>query len=246
MGLREQLNECTDPASGDWLEITDLSASSTDRDRKVNVNKFAILANANTFTGAQTFAPAAGVGVTATTPTNQNTAMFYATPADCGTGWGPHINIGRNSNASTPSAGFLTLSNRAGLAHHIWPDASGNLRINSAALPTNANDGSGTVVGAQTSYAELKTDITPWDGAGALDAVMALPLHSYRFTDDESARRYQGIVINDSDRGAWFSENDASNQTPVLNERNLFGYLIAAIKEQQAQIDELKEKLNAN
>lgn len=247
MGLREQLNECTDPASGDWLEITDLSASSTDRDRKVNVNKFAVLANAQTFTATQTFSPAPGSNAIAlTTPANQTAAMLRINGADIGSSFGPHITLERNTNASTPAAGFLYITNRGGTGYSIWPDASGNLRINGAATPTSANDLSGTVVGAQTSHAALKTDITPWDGTGALDAVLALPLHSYRFTDDESARRYQGIVINDSDRGAWFSENDSEGQTPALNERNLFGYLIAAIKEQQAQIDELKEKLNAN
>lgn len=243
----EQANECTDPTTGDFLWVYDASAGATDKDRKVNISRFAILANAQTFTGGQTFAPAAGVnGITLTTPANQSTAMIFVQPADTGAGMGPHINIGRNSNATTPSAGFLYVTNRGGTGYSIWPDASGNLRINGAATPTSANDTSGTVVGAQTSYAALKEDITPWSGDGALDAVLACRLFGYRFKGDESQRQYHGIVINDDDRGAWFSENDADNQVPALNERNLFGYLIAAIKEQQAQIDELKEKLNAN
>ena len=243
----ENLNECTDPTSGDFLLVTDASAGATDKDRKLNLSRLAILANAQTFTGVQTFAPAAGSNaIILTTPANQTAAMLRINGADIGSSFGPHITLERNTNASTPAAGFLYITNRGGTGYSIWPDASGNLRINGAATPTSANDTSGTVVGAQTSHAALKEDITPWDGAGALDAVMALPLHSYRFIADESERQYHGIVINDSDRGAWFSENDAANQTPALNERNLFGYLIAAIKEQQAQIDELKEKLNAN
>jgi hypothetical protein len=227
----EQVNECTDPTTGDFLWVYDASAGATDKDRKVNISRFAILANAQTFTAGQTFAPAAGVnGITLTTPANQSTSMILVQSADTGAGLGPHINIGRNSNASTPAAGFLYVINRGGTGYSIWPDASGNLRIN----------------GAATSYAALKEDITPWNGDGALDAVLACRLFGYRFKGDESQRQYHGIVINDDDRGAWFSENDADNQTPALNERNLFGYLIAAIKEQQAQIDELKEKLNAN
>lgn len=253
MGYREQLNECTDPTTGDWLEITDTSAGSTDKDRRVNVSRFAVLANTGTwtatqtFTAGQTFAPAAGtVPITLTTPSSQNTAMLQISTADCGANYGPHINIGRNSNVTTSASGWLYITNRSGTGYSLWPDASGNLRINGAATPTSANDTGGTVVGAQTSYAALKEDITPWDGDGALDAVLACKLFGYRFRGDESQRQYHGIVINDADRGAWFSENDAANQTPALNERNLFGYLIAAIKEQQAQIDELKERLNAN
>lgn len=37
----ENLNECTDPVSGDYLWIVDASAGSTDKDRRVNVGKFA-------------------------------------------------------------------------------------------------------------------------------------------------------------------------------------------------------------
>lgn len=49
----ELANECTDPVAGDYLWIYDASAGATDKDRKVNINKFAILANAGTFTAAQ-------------------------------------------------------------------------------------------------------------------------------------------------------------------------------------------------
>jgi hypothetical protein len=51
------------------------------------------------------------------------------------------------------------------------------------------------------------------------------------------------LVIRDEDRGAWFAENDGEGQIPALNERNLFGYLIAAMQAQQGQIEELKAKV---
>jgi len=51
----ENLNECTDPVSGDFMWLVDASAGSTDKDRKVNVGKFARLAVAQTFTATQTF-----------------------------------------------------------------------------------------------------------------------------------------------------------------------------------------------
>jgi hypothetical protein len=44
------------------------------------------------------------------TPTNQTSAGLYLDSANCGTGHGPHINIGRNNNGSTPAAGFLYLT----------------------------------------------------------------------------------------------------------------------------------------
>jgi hypothetical protein len=240
----EQANECTDPTTGDFLWVYDASAGATDKDRKVNISRFAILANAQTFTGAQTIAPAAGtVALTLTAPANQTSAMLSLTGSDSGSGFGPHISFGRNTNATTSAAGFLFITNRGGTGYSIWPDNSGNLRTNGAELPTSANDTSGTVVGAQTSYAALKEDIAPWDGAGALDALLACKLFGYRFKGDESKRQYHGIVINDDDRGTWLSENDAANQTPALNQRNLFGHLIAAIQAQQAQIEELRAQV---
>ena len=51
----EDLNECTDPVSGDYMWLVDASAGSTDKDRKVDVGKFARLAVAQTFTATQTF-----------------------------------------------------------------------------------------------------------------------------------------------------------------------------------------------
>lgn len=262
------LNECSDPTSGDYLLVTDASAGATDKERKLNLSKLAILANAQSFTGAQTFAPTG----TSTTPVAINlpasttargldvsyngtlrsyiTAQATATTiglenTDGGSSVGPRILLGRNSNASTPSAGQILFYDKDNDFNSVWVDGSGNLRIWQANQTTNATDTSGTVVGAQTSYAALKTDISPWDGAGALDAVVALPLHSYRFIEDESARQYRGIVITDNDRGAWFSFNDNEGQTPALNERNLFGYLIAAIQQQQVQIDKLRQQVAA-
>lgn len=242
----EQANECTDPVAGDFLWIYNASAGATDKDQKVDITRFGVKANTGTWTATQTFAPSAGSsGIALTTPTNQTVSMLALSAADCGAGYGPHISISRNSNASTPSAGWLQVVSRSNTAYSLWVDNSGNVRVGTS-TPTNANDGSGTVVGAQTSYIELKEDVTPWnDTQAALDAVLACKLFGYRFKADESRRQYHGIVITDEDRGAWFSENDADNQTPALNERNLFGHLIAAIQAQQAQIEELKAKVEA-
>ncbi|MCE7982549.1 MAG: hypothetical protein DYG89_15265 [Caldilinea sp. CFX5] len=57
----EQANECTDPVGGDWLWIVDASAGATDRDRKLNAGRLAILANANAFTNKNSFATTVGL-----------------------------------------------------------------------------------------------------------------------------------------------------------------------------------------
>lgn len=46
----ELLNECTNPASGDFLHIYDASAPSNDKDRKVDLNKFAVVGSDGAFT----------------------------------------------------------------------------------------------------------------------------------------------------------------------------------------------------
>lgn len=46
----EQYNETTDPVSGDYLWIVDASAPADDKDRKVDINKLAVLANRAGFT----------------------------------------------------------------------------------------------------------------------------------------------------------------------------------------------------
>lgn len=268
MGYREQLDECTDPTTGDWLEITNVSAGATAKDQKVDAGKFAILANAQTFTGAQTFTPS-GTGTNAikVDMVASNTAYAYmayynavyrygvyqrsalslieAVSVDLGnTIAGPCVSIGRNSNATVPAAGSLQLFNRIGTPYSLWVDASANLRIHTAAPASAANDTSGTVVGAQTSYIGMKEDISEWtDPQQALDAVLACRLFQYHLKGDETKRLYSGLVISDEDRGAWFSENDAEHQTPSLNERNLFGHLIGAVQALSAQVEALKAEV---
>lgn len=76
----EQANECTDPTTGDFLWVYDASAGSTDKDRKVNISKFGILANTNAFTGQNSFATTTGLtGTKATVAHNSATAICRLT-----------------------------------------------------------------------------------------------------------------------------------------------------------------------
>lgn len=274
MGYRENLNECIDPVAGDWMEITN-TGNATDKEQKVDAGRFAILANLQTFTATQTFAPS-GTGANATVitmPTSTSAlAMlckygavdrFYLTisaaatqlslaSADMGNNiTGPAVVLGRNTNATNSSAGsFGGVRKGGGAVDYLWNDNTGVWRTNTSA-PTGTTDTSGSVVGAQTSWHEFKEDIVAWaDPQQALDAVLACRLFQYHLKGDATKRQYAGLVITGDDRGAWFSENDGEHQIPSLNERNLFGYLIGAVQTLSAQVEALKAEVetlkNAN
>jgi hypothetical protein len=79
----EDLNECTDPVSGDYMWLVDASAGSTDKDRKVDVGKFARLAVAQSFTATQTFSNVSigtsGGSTQITKPADGHTLMMLDT-----------------------------------------------------------------------------------------------------------------------------------------------------------------------
>jgi hypothetical protein len=169
------------------------------------------------------------------------------------------VQSGRNSSAGTegPAAGCLAGVRAASGARYLWPDASSDWRTHTA-QPTGSSgtptvdDNAGTVVGTQTSHASLKENITEHeDLAELLEAVLAVKLYDYQMKEDgqrradDSKQTYTGIVITDEDRqnNAWYANNLGRQQVPVLNERNLFGYLIGAIQAQQQQIQALQETL---
>lgn len=250
----DQLNECTDPVSGDYLLIYDASAGATDKDRKANVNKFAVLANAQSFTAAQTFAPATSTtkGIIANAASGASVALqewqyntqlrafvqltgsttqFALAAFDNGSGLGPGIYIDRNNNASTPAAGFLRLTNRGGSDYYTWADASGNLRIGTTS-PTNANDGTGTVVGTQTSSLDSKnilgSVISPQEALqNLLNACKALRRFSYKngaFNGEE----FEGLVVDYAPRYGM-DRDEAHPAGKSLNVITLLGDLVQAV-----------------
>lgn len=239
--------------------------------------QFVVLAKTQTFTTTQTIAPTAtNVNALVVNMPTSNTAKgisyqyngaevgyvslqaadrrFDLEPFDNGSSYGPFIQLGRNSNGSTPSAAWLNLVDLNATGRRIWPDASGNLRIGTS-NPTNANDTSGTVVGTQTSWHERKENITKaLDTDAMLQAVLNVQLYDYQMREDTyknsdgSQPTYTGIVINEHDRrhNTWYGSGYGENQIPALNERNLFGYLIGAIQALTARVEELEEKLNGS
>ena len=174
----DQLNETTDPTTGDYLLIYDASAGATDKDRKVNISRFAILANANTFTGAQSFAPTGtttiGVyaGMPASTTASALLAAYNGTTRarlnvfaadtllaldefDNGSSTGCRLVIGRNNHAGTQAPGFVFFQLTDGNYCPLWADTSGNIRTASVNTQPISST-TGTVVGTQTSSADSK------------------------------------------------------------------------------------------
>src|SRR3990167_210451 len=167
---------------------------------------------------------------------------------------GPYVHIKRNENAGAegPAAGVLQLVDAGGTAQHIWVDDStspGVVRDHNAA-PTGSSgtptvaDTAGTVVGAQTSYWKLKSNIlaaTEDDDRLALDAIVKTPLYRYTLNAEPYKQRFV-YVIHEEDRCAWFSYNDGEHQVPALDERMLFGYHAAAIKALERENQDLRQR----
>ena len=225
----EQLNECTDPTSGDWLGIVDVSAGATDKDRKVDVGKFARLAAANTFTAAQTISyntPALTL-----TSTGVGSPRITLTGGDFGTDRGCILSLGRNSNVDTPAAGFIYLMTRTGSSQRLWADNTGLLRIGGVD-PVFANDTAGTVVGAQTSSLDAKTVLgDPVEGAAALACVEEGAAAVRRFVYKNGAfagEEFSGLIVDYAPR--YGMDRDADHPAgKSLNVVNAIGDLMLAM-----------------
>ena len=240
----EDLNECTDPVSGDYMWLVDASAAGTDKDRKVDVGKFARLAVANTFTAAQAITMASP---TLTLNPSSGYGRITLTAVDNTTGIGNNIFIQRNSNATTPAAGVLYIHDLNGTARRIWPDASGNLRIGTTD-PTNANDTSGTVVGAQTSHRDYKEIAgEPVSDEAALMFVINAAYQVRRFTYKSGAfngEEFSGLVLDGSTQHRYGQDADAEHPAgKSLNTINAIGDLFLAVRALTKRIDALGEKV---
>ncbi len=172
--------------------------------------------------------------------------VLYAAPFDNGSGLGNQLLLSHNNNSSTPAAGHIALRSLVGVLYSIWPDVSGNLRIGSD--PTYANDTSGTVVGTQTSWHELKRDIEPHeDVADSLARIRAVPLYRFRFKNDSQRgdKQVRGIVAFDENKDAWYMMNNLHpNAIPALDEAAIIGELIGAVQELAERVEQVERRIN--
>ena len=155
---------------------------------------------------------------------------------------GPALRAGRNSSAGAvgQSAGTLSLMMADGNLRHLWSDASGLLRIHTAAptgssgVPT-VSDTAGDVVGGQSSWHEAKDILRQWDDpTKALETLLATKVYDFRYKEssyldvDDQPAVFTGIV--GFDRRDWFLKNLGRQQIPSLNEINLHGFTVLSIQ----------------
>ncbi len=178
-------------------------------------------------------------GTSKFTITENGTTTIASSDLGNGTA-GPVITVGRNSNGTNTGAGSINLLSKAGTAGYIWQDAAGNVRINTSA-PSNANDTSGTVLGAQTSTRETKQDIEEYtDFGAALQMVADAPLHSFRYIKDVEgygkdsplAKSRIGYIA-DEVPGLFMWGN-------TIDQVSVNGILMASVKELNNQVKDLQ------
>lgn len=211
----------------------------------------ALLGTAQTFTAAQTMNPATGsplllqVGGSTFWQFDGSISTgysltFYA--IDNGTGIGRQLLLERNSNASTPAAGLLKITSLSGTYYRIWPDASGNLRINTSD-PTNANDTAGTVIGTQTSSLDSKDVI---DEAAPIGEVLAAVRQGAeavrRFVYKSGAynsEEFSGVVVDYAPR--YGMDRDAEHPAgKSLNVITAIGDLLMAVANLTERVEALE------
>lgn len=75
---------------------------------------------------------------------------------------GNFIQLNRNSTSGSEAPGWIHFQDKSNKRRPVWVDNSGDLKIHSPSgsdgnIPTNANEGGGTIVGTQGSVRALKT-----------------------------------------------------------------------------------------
>lgn len=202
----------------------------------------ALLATANVFTAAQTINTALATASFVVQRSGTDAVQLIAASADRGvimptfdngSSYGPFVNIGRNSNASTPASGHIIIRNLSNQFYSLWVDAAANLRIVAGAQPTNATDTGGTVVGTQTSMAAAKhlfDDVTPI-GEVLASIQQAATAAVRRFTYQSGAfngETFEGVVTDLAPRyGMDRDEDHPAGKS--LNEITLLGDLLRAV-----------------
>ena len=158
---------------------------------------------------------------------------------------GPRYRAGRNTNAGAEggAAGTVEFQKADGAVQSIWVDTGNLVRINAlaptglAGAPT-VPDTAGTVVGTQASSLAVKEVFGKFtDDAEALRTILGTPLFRFRYTSGAyNNENFVGIITD-------YSPVFGKDNNKSLNEVTLLGYLIAAVKAQQSEIEALKQKI---
>lgn len=146
--------------------------------------------------------------------------------------------------ASTNGSRFLDLQNGGVTVAHINKAGAGDLRIGTNPPAGAVSDTSGTVVGSQSSSRDAKNIEGPFtDYRSALDTIVRTNLYNFTSkTSGISGPKFVGLVTDESPRFGQDAD-EAHPNGRALNVVNSIGYLMAAIKAQQADIEALRSEV---
>lgn len=152
--------------------------------------------------------------------------------------------VGSNSNSTNPNPGTLSLTASSGVIYYLWVSNSGNVHIGTGPPAGAVSDTSGTIVGSQTSSGDAKNIAGRFTNyRGALDTILQTNLYnfSYKKSDYPNAR-FVGLLTDEAPTFGQYPDAAHPNGRS-LNVVNSIGYLMAAIKAQQEDIQALKLEL---
>lgn len=176
------------------------------------------------------------VGIGTTTPTT----IFEIGSSDMGdASAGPIMTLGRNSNLTNTGAGSIDFLRKDGTHGYVWQDNTGLMRISTSA-PTNADDTSGTIIGAQSSSLSSKNLIGEFtDYSHALDTIVNAPLYDFTYKSGAfNNQQFTGIIIDYTPE--FGMDRDAGHPAgKSLNTITGLGYTFGAIKELNTKVESL-------
>lgn len=152
--------------------------------------------------------------------------------------------VGNNSNGSNSNPGTLQLTSGIGGGYYLWVSSGGTLYIGTTAPAGATSDTSGTVVGSQSSTLDSKIIEGPFrENRAALDTILRTNLYRFRYkAGDFTDTRYVGLVTDESPEFGQYPDEQHPNGRS-LNVVTAIGYLMAAVKEQQAEIEILRQRV---
>ena len=169
-------------------------------------------------------------------------ASHTMTLANLGYTGATNANYITNNNQLTNGAGYTTsvgdITGVTAGTNLNGGGTSGGVTLNLDSTITVTTVNAGTV--NTTSDERAKDDITPI--TGALDKVQQLG--GYSFTLKATDEKSSGVIAQEVQKVMPELVQEGADGLLSVQYGNMVGLLIEAIKEQQAQIDELKQKLN--
>jgi len=190
--------------------------------------------------------PAGTSGVIIYPPATSSQAAFLITSdANSFASWAPYMQIGRNNNASTPSAGWIRMTRKDGNFGDLWVDNSHVLRIGYNSAVTSSTDTGGNVVGLQVSSLDQKDVLgESINNEQAISYIIDTAKHGLRHFRYKSGafggEEFDGIITDYAprygmDRDAAHPSGRSLNMITVIND------LILAVEYLHGKVQELSK-----